>query len=192
MIELIKKIRNQTGAGVIDIKKALEEADGKEKEAVEILKRKGLEKADKKGERSAKEGIIASYVHTNGKVACLIKVLCETDFVARNEEFKELANDLAMQVAAMNPQSVSPQELSQELVDQYKEDWEKEVKQEGKPKEIAQKILAGKEQKFRNEHALLTQSFIKDPDQTVEELIKSKIAKIGENIVVEDFIRMDI
>jgi len=191
-MELIKKIRTKTGAGVIDIKKALEEAEGKEKEAIEILRRKGLEKADKKGDRVAKEGIISSYVHTNGKVATLVKVLCETDFVARNEEFKGLANDLAMQVAAMSPVSVSSDKIPQELVDQHKADWEKEAKEEGKPEEIAKKILAGKEQKFRNEHALLTQAFIKDQDKTVEDVIKEKIAKIGENIIVEDFVRVEL
>lgn len=191
-MELIKKIRTKTGAGVIDIKKALEEANGKEKEAIEILRRKGLEKADKKGDRVAKEGIISSYVHTNGKVATLVKVLCETDFVARNEEFKELANDLAMQVAAMSPVSVSSDKIPQELVDQHKVDWEKEVKEEGKSKEIAKKILVGKEQKFRNEHALLTQAFIKDQDKTVEDVVKEKIAKIGENIIVEDFVRVEL
>lgn len=192
MKELIKKIRNNTGAGVIDIKKALEEAGGKEKKAIEILKRKGLEKADKKGDRSAKEGIISSYVHTNGKVASMVKLLCETDFVARNEEFKTLANDLAMQVAAMNPKSVSPDKLPKELINQHKNDWKKEVEEEGKPKEIARKILEGKEKKFRNEHALLTQAFIKDQDKTVEEIVKEKIAIIGENIVVEDFVRIEL
>ena len=122
MIELIKKIRSETGAGVIDIKKALEEANGNEKDAVDILRRRGLEKAGKKGDREAKEGIIASYVHTNGKVAVLVKVLCETDFVARNDEFKELATDLAMQIAAMNPKSISPEDVSQSFIDEYKKD----------------------------------------------------------------------
>ena len=191
-MELIKKIRNKTGAGVIDIKKAIEEANGKEKEAIEILKRRGLEKADKKGDRVAKEGVISSYVHTNGKVATLVKLLCETDFVARNEEFQELANDLAMQVAAMNPKSVSPEDLPQEFIDQHKEDWKKEIKEEGKSEEIAKKILEGKEKKFRNDHALLTQDFIKDQEMTVEEIIKEKIAKVGENIIVEDFVRIEL
>ena len=192
MLELIKKIREQTGAGVIDIKKALEEAKGDEKGAIEALRRKGLEKADKKGDREAKEGVIASYVHSNGKVAALVKVLCETDFVARNEEFKELANDLAMQVAAMNPLEVSPEDVSEEVVAEYRKDWEKELTEEKKPEEIMEKIMKGKEEKLRSEHALLTQAFIKDQDRTVEDVVKEKIAKIGENIKVEKFVRVEL
>lgn len=192
MIELIKKIRNQTGAGVIDIKKALEEAGGKEIQAIKILKRKGLEKADKKGDRVAKEGVISAYVHTNGKIASLVKLLCETDFVARNDEFKELANDLAMQIAAMDPKSISPDDISPKLIEEHTHDWQKEVEAEGKPEEIASKIIEGKERKFRQENALLTQAFIKDQKKTVAEVVKEKIAKTGENIVVEDFVRIEL
>ncbi len=192
MLETIKKIREQTGAGVIDIKKALDEAKGKEDEAIKILKKKGLEKADKKSDRSAEEGVIATYVHTNGKVAALVKVLCETDFVGKNEEFQELAKDVAMQVVAMNPKSISPEDVSADLIKEQKEIWLEEIEKEGKPKEITEKIIQGKEQKFRSENALLSQSFVKDSDQTVEEMIKEKIAKMGENIVVKEFTRMEL
>ena len=192
MLETIKKIREQTGAGVIDIKKALDEANGKEDDAIKILKKKGLEKADKKSDRNAGEGVIATYVHTNGKVAALVKVLCETDFVAKNEEFQSLAKDIAMQVVAMNPKSVDPEDISIKLVEEQREVWMEEIKKEGKPKDIAEKIIQGKEQKFRNENALLSQSFVKDSDQTVEEVVKEKIAKMGENIVVKEFSRMEL
>ncbi|MEA1926178.1 MAG: elongation factor Ts [Patescibacteria group bacterium] len=192
MLELIKKIRSETGAGVIDIKKALEEANGSEKDAVDILRRRGLEKAGKKGSREAKEGVIVSYVHTNGKVAVLVKVLCETDFVARNDEFKELANDLAMQIAAMDPKSVSPEDIPQLFIDEHKKDWKKEAEDEKKPEDITKKIIEGKEQRLRNENALLAQAFIKDQDKTVEEVIKGKIAKMGENIKVEEFVRLEL
>lgn len=192
MIELIKQIRNQTGAGVIDIKKALEEAGGDEKKAIEVLRRKGLEKAGKKEGRDAKEGIVATYVHSNGKIASLVKVLCETDFVARNKEFQGLAKDLAMQIAAMNPICVKPEDVPEEEVSQQREEWKKELAKENKPQDVMEKIMNGKEQKFRNEKALISQAFIKDQNLTVEDVIKEKIATIGENIVVEEFVRMEL
>ena len=192
MIELIKKIRNQTGAGVVDIKKALDEAQGSEDKAIEILRKKGLEKAGKKGDREAKEGIITSYVHTDGKTAAMVKVLCETDFVARTEEFKQLARDLAMQVVAMNPLAVKPENVSQELIDQQKTVWIEELATENKPKDVVEKIMQGKEEKLRSQNSLLGQAFIKDQDRTVEEVIKEKISQIGENIVVEGFHRMEL
>jgi len=192
MIKLIKKIREQTGAGMVDIKKALDEAKGDEAEALKILRKQGIAKADKKGGREAKEGRVASYVHTNGKVAALVKVLCETDFVARNEDFQELIQDIAMQVVAMDPLVVKPEEVPSDLVAEQKEVWKEEVKQTGKPEEIAQKIIEGKEKKFRAERALLTQSFIKDQERTVEEVLKEKISTIGENIVISEFVRLEI
>lgn len=192
MLELIREIRNQTGAGVIDIKKALEEAKEDKDEAIEILRKKGLEKADKREGHEAKEGIIATYVHSNGRVASLVKLLCETDFVARNEEFQELANDLAMQVAAMNPTCLSPGDVPDDIIEQNKKDWKEEIEKDGKPEEIMKKIIEGKEKKLRGEQALLTQAFIKDQDRTVEDIIKGKIAKMGENIKVEEFTRVEL
>ncbi|MFO7806943.1 MAG: elongation factor Ts [Candidatus Moraniibacteriota bacterium] len=191
-MEKIKKIRDLTGAGVVDVKKALDEAKGEEEKALEILKQKGLEKAGKKKDRETKEGLIGQYVHTDGKQASLIKVYCETDFVAKNEEFKELARDLAMQVAAMNPVAVKPDEVSGETIEGKKEYWKKELEKENKPEEIKEKILQGKEDKLRKESALLTQVFVKDQDKTVEEYIKEKIAKLGENIELGEFVRMEI
>jgi len=192
MIELIKQIRSQTGAGVIDIKKALEESGGDEKKAVEILRRKGLEKAGKKEGRDANEGVVATYVHSNGKVAAMVKVLCETDFVARNEEFQQLAKDIAMQVVAMSPICVKPEDVPEEDVEQQKEQWKKELEGEKKPQEVMEKIMQGKEQKFRNEKALISQAFIKDQDLTVGDMVKERISTIGENIIVEEFVRMEL
>lgn len=192
MLELIKKIRNQTGAGVVDVKKALEQANGDEQKAIKVLRKKGLEKAAKKKGRDANEGVVAHYVHTNGKVAALVKVLCETDFVARNEEFRAFAKDLAMQVTAMDPNCVRAEDVPIELVEEQKKIWKEELASENKPVEILEKIMIGKEQKFRAERALLSQAFVKDQERTVEEIVKENIAKIGENIVVEDFVRMEL
>lgn len=192
MIELIKKIRNQTGAGVVDIKKALDQAGGIEEQAIKILRQKGLEKAEKKGGREAKEGVIATYVHTNGKNAAMVKVLCETDFVARNEEFLALAKDIAMQIVGMNPLCIHPEDFPADLVEEQKVFWEKEISAEKKPQNVIEKIMQGKEEKLRKQNALMTQAFIKDQDRTVEEVIKEKIAKIGENIIVEEFHKMEL
>lgn len=192
MLEAIKDIRNQTGAGVVDIKKALEEAGGDKGKAIELLRKKGLEKAAKKGDRSAKEGVLGSYIHSNGKLGALVKVYCETDFVARNGEFQELAKDLAMHVAAMNPQVVSPADVDSQMVAEQRAAWMEQLKEEGKPEKIMETILKGKEDKLRAEMALLTQPFVKDPERTIEELIKEKIAKIGENIQVGGFVRFEL
>lgn len=192
MLELIRKIREQTGAGVIDVKKALDEANGDEIEAVKILRKRGLEKADKKNGRETKEGLIVSYVHTNGKVAALVKVLCETDFVARNEQFVDFVKDLAMQVAAMNPLAVSSEKIDENLVSEQKKIWLEDLKSENKPEEIKQKIIIGKENKFRKENSLLGQAFVKDPDRTVEDVLKEKISTIGENIIIDSFVRIEL
>lgn len=192
MLELIKKIRNQTGAGVIDVKKALDEAKGDEGKTIELLRKRGLEKAAKKGGRDASEGIIASYVHSNRKVAVLVTLLCETDFVAMNEEFIALGEDIAMHVAAMNPKSIAPDEVPEDIVEEHKKMWAEELKNEGKPAEIVEKIMIGKEQKLRGENALLSQAFVKEPERTVEDMIKEKAGKMGENIKVGEFTRMEL
>lgn len=192
MIKKIKKIRETTGAGVVDVKKALEESKGDEEKAIKIIRQKGLEKADKKEGREVKEGVVGVYVHTNNKVAALIKVYCETDFVARNEEFQELARDLAMQVTAMHPKALKPKDIKEEEIAPQKKDWAEELKKEKKPQDILDKIMEGKESKLRNELALMSQSFVKDPEKTVEEHVKEKIAKIGENIQVGEFVVMEI
>lgn len=192
MLEKIKKIRELTGAGIVEVKKALEEAKGNEEKTIEILRKKGLEKASKKSTRSTQEGVVASYIHSNNRVGAIVKLLCETDFVARNEEFKELAQDIAMHVTAMNPECVRPEDVSAEKIEKEKEIWKEQLKNEKKPEKLIEGIMAGKEKKFRSEAALLTQSFVKNPDLTIEELIAEKVGKIGENIQVGEFKRIEL
>lgn len=192
MMEKIKKIRELTGAGVVDIKKALDEALGDESKAIQILRKKGLEKAGKKADRETKEGTIGVYLHSNGKIVSVVKIYCETDFVAKNEEFLSLAKDLAMQVAAMDPKAIRSEDISQKEVDEQKENWLEELKKENKPEELKQKIIRGKEDKFRKERALLSQAFVKNPEITVEDYVKEKIAKIGENIQVGEFFKTQL
>jgi len=191
-MEQVKKLREQTGAGVVDVKKALDEANGDADKAREILKKKGQDKALKKNDREAGEGILGSYIHSNGKVGVMVKLLCETDFVAKNEEFQELARDVAMHIAAMNPECLRPEEISQEIIEKEKEIWKEQMSNEGKSEEILANILKGKEKKFREEQALLTQSFVKDPNMTIEQLVTEKIAKVGEKIQIGEFIRYEL
>lgn len=192
MLELIKKIRERTGAGMVAVKKAIDEAGGDEEKAIEILRKQGQSKAAKKADREAKEGAVVSYVHSNNRVGALVKLLCETDFVSRNEEFQQLAKDIAMHVTAMNPRFIKPEEVSVEMVEKEKEIWKSQLAQEGKPAEMIEKIMAGKEKKFREESALLTQAYVKDPSMTVGELIVEKIGKIGENIQVGEIVRLEL
>ncbi|QQS61488.1 MAG: elongation factor Ts [Candidatus Moraniibacteriota bacterium] len=191
-MEQIKSLRGRTGAGVVDVKKALDEANGDDAKALEILKKRGHDKAIKKADRDASEGIIGQYVHSNGKIGVLVKLLCETDFVARNEEFVSLSRDIAMHIAAMDPECLRSEDVSNEKVLKEREIWTEQLKNEGKKEEIIQNILLGKEKKFRNERALLSQFFIKNPEMTVEQIITEKISRMGENIQVGDFIRYEL
>ncbi len=192
MLEKIKKIREITGSGVVEIKKALEKAGGDEDQAMKILRKKGQEKAIKKAQRSTQEGVVISYVHSNNRVGALVKLLCETDFVARNDEFKNLARDIAMHITAMNPLCLKPEEVDEKIVNEEKKIWKEQLKEEKKPENLMSEILKGKEKKFRQELALLTQPFVKNPEQTVGELIAEKIGKIGENIQVSKFSRLEL
>ena len=192
MLDLIKKIRERTGAGVVAIKKAIDEVGTDEEKVIELLRKSGESKAAKKASREAKEGVVISYVHSNNRVAALVKLLCETDFVARNEEFKELAKDIAMHVTAMNPKFIKPEDVSAEIIEKEKEIWQAQLETEGKKPEMIEKIMIGKEKKFREESALLTQAFVKNPEITIGELIIEKIGKIGENIQVGEIIRFEL
>ena len=192
MLDLIKKIRERTGAGVVAIKKAIDEVGMDEEKVIELLRKSGESKAAKKADRVAKEGVVMSYVHSNNRVAALVKLLCETDFVARNEEFKELAKDIAMHVTAMNPKFIKPEDVSAEIVEKEKEIWQAQLTAEGKKPEMIEKIMVGKEKKFREEAALLTQAFVKNPEITIGELIIEKIGKIGENIQVGEIVRFEL
>lgn len=192
MLELIKKIRERTGAGVVAIKKAIDEVGMDEEKIIEVLRKSGQSKAAKKADREAKEGVVASYVHSNNRVASLVKLLCETDFVARNEEFQNLAKDIAMHVTAMNPKFIKPEDVPAEIVEKEKEIWRAQLTAEGKKEEMIEKIMIGKEKKFREDSALLTQAFVKNPEVTIGELIVEKIGKIGENIQVGEIVRVEL
>lgn len=189
----VMELRNRTGAGIVDCKQALEESGGDMDKAIEILKKKGALKAAKKSaERSTAEGIVTTYLHHNKRLAAMVEVQCETDFVARNEEFVELANDIAMQIAAINPEYVSPDQIPQEIVSKQQEIFLAELAEEKKPEEIKVKIVEGKLQKWYTEVCLMKQAFFKDEDKTIEELVNEKIAKTGEKIVIKRFVRYEM
>lgn len=191
-MELIKALRERTGAGIVEVKKALEESGGDEDGAIRILRERGAAKAVKKTDREAKEGVIAAYLHSNGRVAAMVKLYCETDFVARNDDFQALGRDIAMHVVAMNPSVLRPEDISEATVATEREIWTEELRKAGKPEEMIGKILEGKEKKLREENALLTQPFVKDPERTVSDLLSENVQKIGENIQVGGFVRYEI
>lgn len=191
-MELIKALRERTGAGIVEVKKALEEAGGDEEGAIRILRERGAAKAVKKTDREAKEGVIATYLHSNGRVSAMVKLYCETDFVARNEDFQSLGRDIAMHVAAMNPSVLRPEDVPESTVSPEREIWAEELRKAGKPEEMIGKILEGKERKLREEAALLSQSFVKDPDRTITDLIAENVQKMGENIQIGGFVRYEI
>ena len=191
-LDQIKELREATGASMMACKKALEEMDGDYQKAVEMLRKKGEAKAAERSERSTGQGIVASYIHGNGRVGVLVQLGCETDFVARNDEFVSLAKDIAMHIAAMNPLNISPDEVSNELLEKEREIWRAQLANEGKKAQMVDKILEGKEKKFREEASLLKQAFVKDPDVTVEQLITGAVTKMGENIKIVRFSRFSL
>jgi elongation factor Ts len=190
--KLVKTLREMTGAGMLECKSALEEANGDLELAVEILRKKGVAKAAKKAGRETKEGLIHAYIHAGGRIGVLLELNCETDFVARNELFKELANEIVLQIAAMKPQYIKREDVPKEVVEKEGEIAREAAIAEGKPAHIAEKIAEGKLEKFYKEVCLYEQSYIKDDKKTVEELIKEYIAKIGENIQVRRFCRYEL
>lgn len=187
--EQIKQLREETGAGVLEAKRVLDENNGDLQKALNILKARGMAKAEKKSERAALEGVVECYVHAGGKVGVMVEVNCETDFVARNDVFKQLAHDVALQIAAMSPQYVSVEDIPADVVDKQKKLFQEDVRSEGKSPEIVERIIKGKFDKFCTEVCLLRQPFIKDDKVTIQELVKTAIAKTGENIVVRRFVR---
>lgn len=189
----IMKLREMTGAGMLDCKKALDEAGNDIDKAAEILRKKGQAKAAKKSaERETKEGAVHAYIHANGKVGAMIELLCETDFVARNEVFQELAHDIAMQITATEPLYLKPEDVPEDVREKEKAMIKEEISEESKPAEVLDKIVEGKMAKYYSEVCLLNQPFIKDEDKTVDSLITEKIASLGEKIEVGDFCRMSI
>lgn len=187
--KLVKELRDKTGAGVLNCKKALEKSDGDINKAIDYLREQGMAQAAKKASRITKEGIIYSYIHPGEKLGVLVEVNCETDFVARTEDFKSLVKDIAMQIAATNPLVVNRAELKEEVIQKEKDIYKAQAKSENKPEKIIDRIVQGKLGKYFQEVCLLEQPFIKDEDQTVLERINETIAKLGENITVKKFTR---
>jgi elongation factor Ts len=187
----ISKLREMTGVGMMDCKNALEEAKGDFDKAIEILRKKGAATAAKRSEREAKQGVIVSYIH-NGRIGALLEFNSETDFVARNEDFKNLANELAMHIAAAAPLYITRDEVPKELTDKEKEIEKAKIAESGKSKEVVEKILTGKIDKYYSQICLLEQPFIKNPDITVQDLINEKTAAIGEKLQVRRFARFEL
>ncbi len=187
--KLVKDLRERTGAGMMDCKKALVESKGDLDSAVEFLRKAGIAKAEKKSIRDANEGLIISYIHHGSKLGVLLDIGCETDFVAKTEGFEELANSIAMQIAATNPIAISEEDLSSDLIDKERDIYTEQAKSTGKPDNVVKKIVDGKIEKFIEENCLINQSFIKDPDVKIGQLIQEAIAKLGENITINRFVR---
>lgn len=190
-IEDIKKLKELTGVGLTDAKQALVEAEGDFDKALEAMRKKGLTKAEKRGEREAREGIIDSYVHS-GRIGVLVELNCETDFVTRLDDFKTLAHEIALQIAAMNPEYISEADIPTEEKERVTREAQERVAAEGKPADIAEKIVEGQVKKYFEEKMLMSQPYFRDDKKTVGELIKDNIAKIGENIVVGQFRRIEL
>ena len=190
-IEDIKKLKELTGVGLTDAKQALVEANGDFDKALEAMRKKGLTRAEKKGDREAREGIIDSYVH-GGRIGVIVEVNCETDFVARLDDFKKLAHEIAMQIAAMSPKYVTEADIPAEEMDRVRKEAQERIAGEGKPADIAEKIVDGQVKKHFAEQVLMSQQFILDDKNTVEQYVKENIAKLGENIVVRQFKRIEL
>jgi len=190
--QLVKELREKTGAGMLDCKNALVEANGDIEKAIVILREKGLLKAAKKSGRIAAEGLVESYIHGGGRIGVLIEVNSETDFVAKNEEFKEFVKNMAMQVAASSPKYISKEDVPAEEVEKEREILMHQVMNEGKPEHIAAKIVEGRLEKFYEEVCLLEQPYIREPKIKVKDLLNEKIAKIGENIKIRRFVRYEV
>jgi elongation factor Ts len=188
----VKALRDATGAGMMDCKKALQETGGDLEKAVDLLRAKGAAKAAKRAEKSANEGVVGSYIHHDGRTAVIVEVNCETDFVANTDDFRSLAKDLAMHIASASPLAVSSDEIPQEVIDRERAVYLEQVKEEGKPANIAEKIVEGKLKKFFKESVLLEQGFVKDPDKTITDLITEVSGRTGEKISVARFARFKV
>jgi len=190
--EMIKELRERTQAGMLDCKKALKETDADMDKAIEYLRMKGLSKAAKKAGRAATEGAVVSYIHPNFRIGVLLEVNCETDFVAKNEDFLAFCSDVAMQVAAMAPDAVRREEIDQQAVEKERGILREKALAEGKPEKIVDRIVDGQIGKWYSEHVLLEQKFVKDDKKTIEDVLKELVAKIGENIQVRRFVRYEL
>ena len=189
---LVKELRDKTGAGMMDCKKALQEVDGDLEKAVDFLRKKGIAKAEKKASREAKDGLVEAYIHAGGKLGVIVEINCETDFVAKTDDFKEFVRNVAMHVAASNPQSVAREDIDPAVVAKEVEIYKDQAKDSGKPEHIIEKIAEGKLEKFYSESVLLEQAYIRDPDKSIKDYLTETIAKLGENIAIQRFARFRI
>jgi len=188
----VKELREKTNAGILDCKKALTETDGDMDAAVKYLREKGIADAEKKAGRTAAEGLVDSYIHMGGKIGVLLEVNCETDFVAKNEAFKELVNNIAMHIAAANPAYLSREDVSEDVIAKEKEVLKTQALNDGKPEHIVEQIVEGRLNKFYSQNCLLEQPYIRDDEKTVQELITEKVAELGENINIRRFTRYEL
>ncbi len=190
--KIVKALREKTGAGMMDCKKALQEAEGNEEKAIDILREKGLSAAAKRSGRAANQGIVDSYIHLGGRIGVIVEVNCETDFVARNDEFREFVRNICLQVAATNPSYLKREEVPESILDKERQIITAQALNEGKPEKVIEKIVEGRLDKYFRENCLLDQVFVKDEDVTIGVLLTNLIAKIGENIVIRRFSRFEI
>lgn len=188
----VKELRDKTGAGMMDCKEALKESGGDISKAIDFLRKKGLATAAKRAGRAMSEGTIQTYIHTGGKLGVMVEVNCETDFVAKNEDFVLFARNMAMHIAATNPVSISQQDVPQEVIDKEMEIYRDQIRAMGKPEQMIDKIAEGKLSKFFKENCLLNQAYVRDPNVTISDLINEQIAKIGENITIKRFVRFQV
>jgi elongation factor Ts len=190
--KLVKSLRERTGAGMMDCKKALVDSKGDLELAIDFLRKSGIAKAEKKSSRAANEGLVVSYIHHGSKLGALVELGCETDFVAKTDGFLELANNIAMQVAASNPMAIDESSLSKDLINKEKEIYIDQAKSSGKPDNVVEKIVEGKLKKFKEDSCLIYQSFVKNPDVTIGQLIQEGVSKLGENITINRFTRFSL
>ncbi len=189
---MVKELRDQTGSGMMDCKKALVETDGNVEKALDFLRKKGLAKAQKRAGRATSEGIIYSYIHAGSKLGVLVEINCESDFVAKTEDFIEFAKNVAMHIAAANPVGLNPEDIPQEVVDRERTIYRAQALEQGKPENIVDKIVDGQVQKFYKDSCLLSQPYIRDPKKSVAEMTTEAIGKIGENIQIKRFVRFQL
>ena len=189
---MVKQLREQTGAGIMDCKEALSECGGDVSKAVDFLRKKGLATAAKRAGRATTEGIVESYIHMDSKLGVLVEINCETDFVAKNDDFKEFAKNIAMHITATNPVSIRQEDVPEETIDKEKEIYRGQVLEMGKPEKIVDKIVEGKVKKYFKDNCLMNQAYVRDPNITIEDLLNETVAKIGENIIIKRFARFKI
>lgn len=190
--QMVKELRDKTNAGMMDCKKALGETDGDMEKAVDLLRQKGLAVAQKRADRATSEGLVQPYIHAGGKLGVMVEIGCETDFVAKSDDFIGFAKDVAMHIAASNPVSIKREEVPEDIINREKEIYKQQALDSGKPENIVDKIITGKMDKFYGEICLMEQKFVKDPDLSIQDLLNGLVAKLGENISIKKFVRMQV